>query len=715
MDHYLGYVEFIHGDLWGRIRPLARVKKRSADDAWIVDRGCEPEEWGSTGLVFWPKIAQDQAYLARHYVRFNVEPNQRPRDPERECDEFVVVRKWPHGLFHRVEPLGLPILPEKSVLGPDRVLASNSGVEPGSIVYRRRMRDTLIDGPWRVVASGDPPKLCLQPKEDGYVVEHEIDRLGSDDRRLLPLRLQEYLRERAPGRLGSETYHVWDDEDEIQAVLLVEPAPEAGRLIDLLPASGLAGWLIRMLTGDKSLLSSLDRASPGWRGRVGELLGTAPEPVQRTLDQNRFAHLEATLDALADDEAQLAKLVELPRFKEVLDAAIGREVVSARGRIEAAAAEETRDFVNRLKQERGEAKERAERKKQDLLREVDRICVEVADAERLRAESRVQAERDKSSIRAAADYLIESRERIIRDFSAFHGLIESARASGDVSANGHSPAVTKLLEAPPSTRTEVMPEGPAIDKPWVFIRDRLAPAMASWGTEATELQAKRLHAALLACRWVAAPCPSWGVAYAEAMGAHAQYRVVAVEPTWLSFSDAWGGEVGAFWREAIERREALHLLIFADADRSLVQCWARPLLDMISGLRPALPGGLPWPENLRVMACPSADEAALPVPDWVVAHWAGVGSSRGTRPDQPIVPGHVPFAAWSQWIMPSDDASRPSVGIGVAARAAAFERSALARTLQRLDPDEDPEAAEEVAREVREGAARSVFAREAPG
>ena len=62
------------------------------------------------------------------------------------------------------------------------------------------------------------------------------------------------------------------------------------------------------------------------------------------------------------------------------------------------------------------------------------------------------------------------------------------------------------------------------------------------------------HAALLSCRWVAVPCPSWGVAYAEAMG-EARQTIVAAVPTWLAFSDAWGGEVEAFWREAVESRD----------------------------------------------------------------------------------------------------------------------------------------------------------------
>lgn len=307
-NQYLGYVDFIHEDFWGRIRPLALVRKRAVDDNWIVDRPCKSDELGPTGLVFWPAIPRDQCQLVWQYVRFKVEANQRPRDPDRDRDEFVVAEEWRNGGMRRVvSPLGLTILPESLIIGPERAVDPNSGLRSQLTVYRRRMRGTLIDGPWRVVEIGGPPRLCLQPKEDDHVVEHAL------------------------GRLDQGTYHVWDDvEGENQAVLLVEPAKSTGRVIDLLTASGLADWLIRMLKRDKALLTSLDRASPGWRGRLGELLGTATDPILRVLNELRFARLDTALQALASNEARADDLAEMPRFKEILEAAIDRKVAAKR-------------------------------------------------------------------------------------------------------------------------------------------------------------------------------------------------------------------------------------------------------------------------------------------------------------------------------------------------------------------------------------------------
>jgi hypothetical protein len=680
-QYYLGYVEFIHEDLWGRIRPLALVKKPAAKDSWVVDRVCKPDELGETGLIFWPKIPREQLNLHGCYVRFKVEPSQRAHEPDR--DDYIVAEEWRNGGPRRIASLGLSVVPEDCVSGADRVLAPDAGARTGAIIYRRFRNGTLIDGPWQVAEVGGPDRLCLQPKEDSQVVEHELR------------------------RLGPETYHIWKDRyGEDRAVLLVEPEKELGRVIDLMPDSGLADWLVRVLKRDKG-----DKVGKSLLPRVGELLAAATDQPQRF----RFARLEKALEALANDEARLADLVESSRFKELLAAAIGREVATKREQIETAALEETRDFIAKQTQEREREKAQTAGEKKARLRELEKVRAEIADAERLRAEALANVERDESSIRAAADYLVESRERIVRDFTAFDKLIEHSRASGDISANGCHPALPELILGFPLEGTRVAPDGPPIDNQGIFLQ-RLVSTMAAWGAEATPLQAKKLHAALLSCRWVALPCPSWGVAYAEAMGAYARQRVVAAEPTWLAFSDAWSGEVEAFWREALEQRDVLHLLIFADADRALVQCWARPLLDIVSGVRALLPSGLPWPRNLRVMSCPSADEAALHVPNWVVAHWAGIEATSGrNRPDGPIPPGHVSFAAWSGWVMAPGGIVRPSPELGIASRSAARERSALARTLERLSPDDDPESFQSDARTIREVDARNVFRREDRG
>ena len=74
---------------------------------------------------------------------------------------------------------------------------------------------------------------------------------------------------------------------------------------------------------------------------------------------------------------------------------------------------------------------------QALGREVDQIRKAIVSTERLRDEGRAKVAADESAIRSAADHLIESRDRLLRDFTAFHGLIESARTVHAPSLDWH--------------------------------------------------------------------------------------------------------------------------------------------------------------------------------------------------------------------------------------------------------------------------------------
>jgi hypothetical protein len=166
--------------------------------------------------------------------------------------------------------------------------------------------------------------------------------------------------------------------------------------------------------------------------------------------------------------------------------------------------------------------------------------------------------------------------------------------------------------------------------------------------------AELFHHAVRACRWVLIPNPAWGLAYHEAMGGIATFQIVQVEPTWLCFADAWKGVVERCWVTAYQRPDCLHLLLFEDVNRALPECWARPWLDLLAGFRDVLPIAeeFGWPENLRVLSCLAADQAALPLSKTVVQHWAAVSL-------QPLVDqltsslamreGHVPWNAWRSW------------------------------------------------------------------
>jgi hypothetical protein len=170
----------------------------------------------------------------------------------------------------------------------------------------------------------------------------------------------------------------------------------------------------------------------------------------------------------------------------------------------------------------------------------------------------------------------------------------------------------------------------------------------------TPLWAELFHHTIRACQWVLIPNPAWGLAYCEAMGGTAAIQVVQVEPTWLCFADAWKGAVEQCWKTAYQQPESLHLLLLEDVNRTLPECWARPLLDILAGFREVLPVAeqFGWPENLRILACLALDRATLPLSRTVVQHWAAVSlQPLGAKlaSDSIVCEGHVPWEAWKEW------------------------------------------------------------------
>ncbi len=88
------------------------------------------------------------------------------------------------------------------------------------------------------------------------------------------------------------------------------------------------------------------------------------------------------------------------------------------------------------------------------------------------------------------------------------------------------------------------------------------------------------------------------------------------------------------------------------------ELWARPLLDVVAGLRSELRPGVRWPDNLRLLACPAAGHAGLPLSTWVLDHFAALPPRvdlAATRPP-PAAPGHVAFSDWRSWA--ADGAAR---------------------------------------------------------
>ena len=119
-----------------------------------------------------------------------------------------------------------------------------------------------------------------------------------------------------------------------------------------------------------------------------------------------------------------------------------------------------------------------------------------------------------------------------------------------------------------------------------------------------------------------------GVAFAEATK-NTKYIIQQVEPDWLHFSNFWNNGLGAIWQSAHNHPDILHFLFLEDINLSSPECYARPLFDLINGIRKHIPyGGTPYPENLKILATKAStieSEIGLPLIEQTFEGWGAVG------------------------------------------------------------------------------------------
>ena len=78
-----------------------------------------------------------------------------------------------------------------------------------------------------------------------------------------------------------------------------------------------------------------------------------------------------------------------------------------------------------------------------------------------------------------------------------------------------------------------------------------------------------------------------------------------VEPDWLKFENFYENGLKQIWSSAHEHKEMFHFLILQDLNLASIECYGRPILDLIAKVRSKLPGqGSPFPRNLWIFGIP---------------------------------------------------------------------------------------------------------------
>jgi hypothetical protein len=119
-----------------------------------------------------------------------------------------------------------------------------------------------------------------------------------------------------------------------------------------------------------------------------------------------------------------------------------------------------------------------------------------------------------------------------------------------------------------------------------------------------------------------------GVAIAESTN-NCKYIIQQVEADWLHFKDFWNNGLGSLWQSAKENPSQMHFLLLEDMNMSSPELYARPLTDILRGIRKQIPfGKTSFPENLRIIGtlAPVEDpKIGLPIFEQTFKDWGEIG------------------------------------------------------------------------------------------
>lgn len=78
-----------------------------------------------------------------------------------------------------------------------------------------------------------------------------------------------------------------------------------------------------------------------------------------------------------------------------------------------------------------------------------------------------------------------------------------------------------------------------------------------------------------------------------------------VEPDWLKFECLYKNGLKQIWESAHKNSDIIHFLVLEDMNMASIECYGKPLLDMLAGLRHKLPGlHSKWPDNFWIFGVP---------------------------------------------------------------------------------------------------------------
>lgn len=125
-----------------------------------------------------------------------------------------------------------------------------------------------------------------------------------------------------------------------------------------------------------------------------------------------------------------------------------------------------------------------------------------------------------------------------------------------------------------------------------------------------------------------APCAGTVLQLAKLSG-NCRVFIQQAEPDWLKFEYFFNNGLKQVWESAYQNSERIHFFILEDINLASIECYGKPLLDLLAGVRQTIPVlKLKWPNNLWLFGIPAVEaegqRLGLPMIQQSFVHWGAI-------------------------------------------------------------------------------------------
>lgn len=381
--------------------------------------------------------------------------------------------------------------------------------------------------------------------------------------------------------------------------LISEPLKENGIILDAMDNEQLFEWFRdKLKLVNQSVVKELDENSQ-WRVDIPKYFKKSDDDIAQ-LEAIRFRRVESNFDKFA---FTVKEIKELTNVSEKLHSIYSSIIEKHKNELKTEYASEIEVIKNQNQIE-----------KQLLEKQLANMELDIIEKQSRLSSLNVEVDSFKSRI----EEIKANKERILSDFSIIQEVF-GHRAS--TSRN-----VGVIIEESFVVETEI----PNLSSIQISQKDKFL-ARLKYFVNHQNLNfslADSLIPVITSNRGVFLNRIELGLAFIEATG-NAKYIIQQVEPDWLHFEDLWKKGLEVMWNSSHSNPDVLHFLILEDLNLSSPECYMRPLLDCMNGIRKNIPfSKTPYPNNLRILATKiSSDEPkiGLPLYQQTFINWGAIG------------------------------------------------------------------------------------------